>query len=107
MAYDEDVAQIRVLDDIADELYALPPEAFTAARNARAKLAKDAGDRALALGTPFHQRFALQAWFDALPAGGLLDAPGPAAAPPAGGDPTAWRRYIAATGAANPHRIGD
>lgn len=48
MAYDEDVAQIRVLDDIADELYALPPEAFTAARNARAKLAKDAGDRALA-----------------------------------------------------------
>lgn len=38
--------------------------------------------------------------------GGLLDAPGPAAAPPAGGDPTAWRRYIAATAAANPHRIG-
>lgn len=37
-----------LLDDIADELYGLPPEAFTAARNARAKAAKDAGDRALA-----------------------------------------------------------
>ena len=71
-----------------------------------ASLVEQLACHALALGTPFHQRFALQAWFDALPAGGLLDAPGPAAAPPAGGDPTAWRRYIAATAAANPHRIG-
>ena len=32
-------------DDVADELYALPPEQFTAARNARAKEAKADGDR--------------------------------------------------------------
>ena len=37
-----------LLDDIADELYGLPPENFTAARNTRAKAAKDAGDRHLA-----------------------------------------------------------
>jgi hypothetical protein len=30
-----------LLDDIADELYGLAPEAFTAARNARAKAAQD------------------------------------------------------------------
>lgn len=65
---------------------------------------------ALGLETPFHQRFALQAWFETLPAGGLLDPPRPTVAPsdaPEGqGDATAWQRYIAATGAANPHRIG-
>jgi hypothetical protein len=32
-------------DEIADELYALPPEQFTAARNARAKEAKAAGNK--------------------------------------------------------------
>jgi hypothetical protein len=32
-------------DEVADELYALPPEQFTAARNARAKEAKAAGDK--------------------------------------------------------------
>ena len=32
-------------DEVADELYALPPEQFTAARNDRAKEAKAAGDR--------------------------------------------------------------
>ena len=32
-------------DEIADELYALPPEQFTAARNAHAREAKAAGDR--------------------------------------------------------------
>ena len=32
-------------DEVADELYALPPEQFTAARNARAQEAKAAGDR--------------------------------------------------------------
>ena len=37
-----------LLDDIADELYGLPPEAFTAARNARAKAARTDGDRELA-----------------------------------------------------------
>ncbi|MCW6011120.1 hypothetical protein K1W54_42245, partial [Micromonospora sp. CPCC 205371] len=36
------------LDDIADELYALPPREFTAARNARAKQAREAGDTELA-----------------------------------------------------------
>lgn len=65
---------------------------------------------ALSLGTPFHQRFALQAWFDALPSGGLLGPPAPASAPaqaPADQhDLTTWQRYIAATAAANPHRIG-
>ena len=32
-------------DEVADELYALPPEQFTASRNARAREAKAAGDR--------------------------------------------------------------
>ena len=32
-------------DEVADELYALPPEQFTAARNARAREAKAAGDK--------------------------------------------------------------
>jgi DNA repair exonuclease SbcCD ATPase subunit len=36
------------IDSIARELYGLPPEEFTAARNAKAKQARDAGDRALA-----------------------------------------------------------
>ena len=36
------------LDEIASELYALPPEEFTAARNAKAKEAKQAGDKELA-----------------------------------------------------------
>ncbi|GLI03927.1 hypothetical protein [Phytohabitans aurantiacus] len=45
------------LDEIADELYALPPRDFTAARNARAKEAREAGDsdlakRITALGKP-------------------------------------------------------
>jgi hypothetical protein len=77
-----------------------------------ASLVEQLACHALALNTPFHQRFALQAWFDALPAGGLLDRPDPAGAPQGSGDPTdatdptAWQRYIAATAAANPHRIG-
>jgi hypothetical protein len=36
------------LDDIAGELYALPPNEFTAARNERAKQARQAGDKDLA-----------------------------------------------------------
>ncbi|WP_369251699.1 hypothetical protein [Streptomyces sp. R41] len=36
------------LDAVADELYGLPPEAFTAVRDARAAAARSAGDRALA-----------------------------------------------------------
>ncbi|MDQ1600300.1 MAG: hypothetical protein QOD68_1774 [Actinomycetota bacterium] len=35
-------------DEVAEELYALPPEQFTAARNARAKEANAAGDKAAA-----------------------------------------------------------
>ncbi len=63
---------------------------------------------AIALGTPFHQRFGLDAWFHSLPAGGLLEPTpqaGPAAQSPACTDPAAWQRYIAASGAADPHRI--
>ena len=33
------------VEEVADELYALPPEQFTAARNARAQAAKASGDR--------------------------------------------------------------
>jgi hypothetical protein len=36
------------LDDIATELYGLPPQEFTAARNARAKEVREAGDKDLA-----------------------------------------------------------
>ena len=36
------------VEEVADELYALPPEQFTAARNARALAAKAAGDREVA-----------------------------------------------------------
>lgn len=68
---------------------------------------------ALGLATPFHQRFALQAWFEALPAGGRLEddaganTPASLASDPTNPtDPVAWQRYIAATATANPHRIG-
>ena len=75
-----------------------------------ASLVEQLASHALCLGTPFHQRFALQAWFETLPSGGLLDGPGPAATPaeaPEGqDDPIACQRYITATAAANPHRIG-
>ena len=54
---------------------------------------------ALTLSMPFFQRFALDAWFDALPDGGRLDEPAPVA------EPGAWRHFIAATGAADPHRL--
>ena len=37
-----------IIEDVARELYGLEPEEFTAARNARAKEAKEAGDRELA-----------------------------------------------------------
>lgn len=67
-----------------------------------ASSAEQLAHHALSLGTPFHQRFALQTWFDALPAGGLLDQPDACSQ----GDPAVWQRYTAATAAANPHRIG-
>ncbi len=54
---------------------------------------------ALTLPYPFFQRFALDAWFDALP-DGLASAPEALAR-----DPAAWRRFISATGAHDLHRI--
>lgn len=56
---------------------------------------------ALSLSMPFFQRFALDAWFDALPDGGQLDDEGAGL----NTEPGAWRRFIAATGAADPHRL--
>ena len=70
-----------------------------------ASLVEQLARHALALGTPFHQRFALDAWFQALPPGGHLDHHDPAAQQLADRDPTAWQRYIAASGATDPHRI--
>lgn len=54
---------------------------------------------ALGLPYPFFHRFALDAWFDALIDGGTLSQPA------AGSDPGAWRRFIAATGTHDIHRI--
>lgn len=54
---------------------------------------------ALTLPYPFFHRFALDAWFDALPDGGK-----PGQTPPPS-DPAAWRRFIAATGAHDLHRL--
>lgn len=68
-------------------------------------LAEQLARHALGLGMPFFQRFALDAWFQALPDGGHLDAANPGAANAADSDPTACQRYIAATGSTDPHRI--
>ncbi|MEU4770092.1 hypothetical protein AB0H12_43420 [Actinosynnema sp. NPDC023794] len=43
-----DIVDTAPIDRIADELYALPPAEFVAARDARARLAADRGDKALA-----------------------------------------------------------
>ena len=51
---------------------------------------------ALSLPHPFFHRFALDAWFDALPDGSQARAPA---------EPAAWRRFIAATGAHDLHRL--
>ena len=87
-----------------DQLLQVFPEFTAQGASSVEQLAR----HALSLGTPFHQRFALQAWFEALPAGGLLD---PLAAQTQGqaipADPSAWQRYMAAVAAANPHRIGN
>jgi len=50
------------LDEVADELYALPPEDFTAARAARVKAARAAGDRALATAIGTLRRPTTGAW---------------------------------------------
>lgn len=64
---------------------------------------------ALGFDDPFHQRFALDAWFESLPGGGLLpceESVGVSAEPVLqASDPTAWRRFLSASGATDPHRI--
>ena len=73
-----------------------------------ASLTEQLARHALGLDTPFHQRFALDAWFQALPPGGHLDhhdRASQAARQLAHSDPTAWQRFIAASGATDPHRI--
>ena len=50
------------LDDIAGELYALPPTAFTAARDARAAEARRDGDRALAAAVTKLRKPSRSAW---------------------------------------------
>ncbi|MFF9817473.1 hypothetical protein [Streptomyces sp. NPDC014006] len=50
------------LDTVADELYVLRPEEFTAARNTRAAAARTAGDRALADRIARLRRPSLSAW---------------------------------------------
>lgn len=70
-----------------------------------ASMAEQLARHALGLAMPFYQRFALDAWFDGLPAGGRLDQPDPVGQALSSRDPAAWQRYITATGAADPHRI--
>ncbi|HEV8063609.1 MAG TPA: hypothetical protein VGP46_02200 [Acidimicrobiales bacterium] len=50
------------LDTVADELYGLPPAAFTAARDGRAAAAKSNGDRALAGAIKALRRPTVGAW---------------------------------------------
>lgn len=57
------------------------------------QLAERLAQHALSSGMPFHQRFALDAWFQALE---RLDC---------ARDPGAYRRFIEATGAINPHNL--
>ena len=53
---------------------------------------------ALSLPYPFYHRFALDAWFDALPDGQFMQSTQLA-------DPTAWQRFIAATATVDLHRL--
>jgi hypothetical protein len=50
------------IDAVADELYGLAPEEFTPARNARAKEAKAAGDKALAVQIAALRKPSIVAW---------------------------------------------
>ncbi|MCC8250376.1 hypothetical protein [Saccharothrix luteola] len=50
------------IDRIADELYALPPAEFVAARDAHARLAADRGDKALAKQVSALRKPTLSAW---------------------------------------------
>ena len=87
----------------------LPPhelqQVFPELTGPTARLPEQLARYALSLGTPFHQRFGLDAWHQALPTAGRLDQTDPTAQPLETTDPTAWQRYITATGAADPHRI--
>lgn len=73
----------------ADLLQVFPEFAGTPPQQLTERLAQ----YALGLGAPFYQRFALDAWFQAL------------GTQPLAADPAAHQRYIAATGQANPHQI--
>ena len=55
---------MRIVDaeEVADELYALPPEQFTTARNARAKEAKAAGDKETAARVAALRKPTVLAW---------------------------------------------
>ena len=87
----------------------LPPhelqQVFPELTGPTARLPEQLARYALSLGTPFHHRFGLDAWHQALPTAGRLDQTDPTAQPLETTDPTAWQRYITATGAADPHRI--
>jgi hypothetical protein len=50
------------LDEVADELYALPPEHFVAARDEQTKAARSTGDRGLATGLTALRRPTTSAW---------------------------------------------
>jgi hypothetical protein len=89
------------LNDIGDELYALPPQSFTAARNTRVAEAKNAGDRAGAARLAALKRPTVGAWLVNLVAlrrpesvAGLIEVGErlrAAQAAPAGGDDKATR----------------
>ena len=79
----------------AAELVQIFPE-FTGQNGS---LVEQLARHALSLPYPFYHRFALDAWFDALPDGSKTGTT------PAPSDPTAWRRFIAATGAHDLHRL--
>jgi glycosyltransferase involved in cell wall biosynthesis len=87
----------------------LPPEellqVFPEFAGQTAGLPEQLARHALSLCLPFYERFALDAWFESLPAGGCLDHPDTPGQKLSHGDPSAWQRYIAATGAIDPHRI--
>lgn len=70
-------------------------QVFPELRGQPGSLVERLARHALALPYPFHHRFALDAWHASLPP----------ACPPDNADPLAWRRFIAATGATDLHRI--
>ncbi|XVS63557.1 hypothetical protein ACQPYE_35695 [Actinosynnema sp. CA-299493] len=57
-----DIVDTAPIDRIADELYALPPAEFVAARDAHARLAADRGDKALAKQVSVLRKPTASAW---------------------------------------------